>query len=119
MTQKFNILQNPFVLLGIEPTASNQDVVDALDDALSAGRASEADLVAARQALLIPKRRLEAELSTLIDASADESRLISKQLRRGSHDAELRKLTPRLAPISRLNLVTHIAANARADAALL
>ena len=119
MTQKFNILQNPLVLLGVEPTASNQDVIDAFDDALSAGRTSETDLVAARQALLIPKRRLEAELSTLIDAPADESRLIIEQLRRGSHDAELRRLTPRLAPISRLNVVTHVAANTGADAELL
>ena len=119
MTGKFDLRQNPFALLAIQPTASNQGIVDAFEDALAERRASESDLNSAGQTLLKPKTRLEAELTSLLDTPSGEAHAIFDRLRAGSDDLALRQLLPRLAPLSQLNLVTHLATNEAVTAELL
>jgi hypothetical protein len=49
MASSFDLLRNPFVLLGLDLTASAKRVSDAFEDAVANGHASELELVTARQ----------------------------------------------------------------------
>ena len=112
----FNILDNPFVLLGVEPSASNREVLDALDDAVVDDPSLEAELTNAKQTLLNPKLRTEAELSTLIDTPVGESRSIIARLRSDLGKSDLRQVASRLAPVSCCNLLAHLSAQLAPDA---
>jgi len=67
----FDILLNPFVVLGVDPNASQEKIYEAFQHAAVEGKAAEADLRSAREALLKPKSRAQAELSFLLDAPED------------------------------------------------
>ena len=58
-------------------TAGAREIEDAFADALSDEVASEADLQRARQILLTPRLRLEAEVSYLLDVDLSPSRKYS------------------------------------------
>ena len=49
--KSFDLLENPFSVLGIEPSASLEKIADAFDDALTDRTAPESDLAAAREAV--------------------------------------------------------------------
>jgi peptidoglycan hydrolase-like protein with peptidoglycan-binding domain len=115
----FNILDNPFVLLGVEPSASNREVLDAVDDRMADDPSLEEKLTNAKQIILNPRLRVDAELATLIDTPTGESRTIIAHLRSNSSNSYLRHEVSRLAPLSCCNLVAHLSAQAGPDADLL
>src|SRR3989442_912845 len=59
----FNLLLNPFVLLGVPPNATAQDIKHAYDDAVEDGIAAADVLRRAQQELLAPRLRVNAEVS--------------------------------------------------------
>jgi hypothetical protein len=112
----FNILDNPFVLLGVEPSASFKEISDAFDDAIADNPALESDLTNAKQTLLNPRFRTEAELSTLIDTPVGERRSIISRLRSDLDKNDLREVASRLAPLSSCNLLAHLSTQLAPDA---
>src|SRR6266700_3549711 len=59
----FDLFAQPFRILGIDPTATNQQIEEAFRIAQQIGRASADALTKARDALLDPSQRLFYELS--------------------------------------------------------
>jgi hypothetical protein len=95
--KSFDLLENPFSVLGIEPSASLEKITDAFDDALADGTAPESDLAAAREALVSPRRRTAAELSFLLDTNPREVVTICAALKQRSSPADLVRVADRLA----------------------
>jgi peptidoglycan hydrolase-like protein with peptidoglycan-binding domain len=117
--KSFDLLDNPFSVLGIEPTAALEKIADAFDDAIADQAASEAELSAAREALVNPRQRTSAELSFLLDTPPREVAAIYAALKQNSSLADLVRIADRLAPLSQANLLTHIAAQRPSTADLL
>jgi hypothetical protein len=117
--KSFDLLENPFSVLGIEPSASLEKIADAFDDALADGTAPESDLAAAREALVSPRRRTAAELSFLLDTNPWEVVTICAALKQKSSPADLVRVADRLAPLSKANLLAHISSQQLANANLL
>lgn len=72
----FDLTKNPFHLLDLSIRASREEVVDAHEEALTAGRADESLLIQAQQAVLTPRLRLAAELSWFPDSNPSQAREI-------------------------------------------
>jgi hypothetical protein len=117
--KSFDLLENPFSVLGIEPTASLEKIADAFDDALTDRTAPESDLAAAREALVSPRQRTAAELSFLLDTNPRELAAICAALKQRSSRADLVRVADRLAPLSKANLLAHISSQQPANADLL
>lgn len=58
----FNLLENPFIILGLSEGATAQEVKSAYEDAIEDGIASPEVLLRAQQTLLSPKLRIDAPL---------------------------------------------------------
>lgn len=115
----FDLLQQPFSMLRVEPTATMSQISEAFEDASSDELASESELSAARQSILNPRLRLAAELTSLLDTPPGEAKAVYSALRSGASLRDLRRVADRLSPLSRANLLAHIAAHQPADADLL
>jgi hypothetical protein len=100
-----SLLDNPFAVLKVAASATNEDIVDAHDDLGGERDVDEARLAEARQALLSPRTRLTAELAFLMDTSeAEADRLLGQLAPRAARDG-LIAATERLSPLSRTNLL--------------
>ncbi|SRR5260370_6126008 len=115
----FDLLSNPFSILRIGPTADLSKITDAFDDAVADGIASEADLTATREVIINPRLRTSAEISFLVDTPAREADAILNALRSKSSLNDLLRVADRLAPLSKANLLAHVAAHQPASADLL
>ena len=119
MASSFDLLRNPFVLLGLDLFASARRVAEAFEDAVADGHASEPELVAARQAILIPTFRLKAEVGALADTPSSEWRSILIALKSSQNASSLRQAFANVAPLSRSNLIAHVASRTQPDASTL
>jgi hypothetical protein len=117
--KSFDLLANPFSILLIEPTASLEKIADAFDDAIADRTASESDLAAARETLVSPRQRTAAELSFLLDTPFREVGVIRAALKKNASPTDLVRVADRLAPLSKANLLAHIASQQPANADLL
>ncbi|HEX4004721.1 MAG TPA: hypothetical protein VHX60_00970 [Acidobacteriaceae bacterium] len=72
----FDLVKNPFWLLRTSIRARKQDVLDALESAISDEIAPESELLRAQQIILAPKTRIEAELSWLPDLAPSRAAVI-------------------------------------------
>ena len=115
----FDLFRNPFVLLDLELSASAKQVAEAFEDAVAEGNSSETELAAARQALLRPVLRLDAELGSLLDTPQREWRPILTALKRPQSLRELWKSLTNVPPLSRSNILAHIASRIPADPSML
>jgi hypothetical protein len=115
----FDLFRNPFVLLGVDLTASAQEITDAFEDALSERRYSEADLTAARQALLRPVLRLPAEISSLLDTPSHEWRAILTTLRHSQANPDFRGALAKAGTLSWSNILAQVASRTPSDASKL
>ena len=115
----FDILQNPFIVLDVKPSASRESIYEAFQRAAVEGKAAEADLRSAREALSKPKSRLQAELSFLLDAPEDIAQDIILHLKSSGIDGQTRNAVVSLPPLSRLNLLVHIATKTGSDTMVL
>ena len=119
MASSFDLFRNPFVLLGLDLSASARRVADAFEDAVADGHASESELVTARQAILTPLSRLKAEVGALADTPSSEWRSILTALKSSQTSSRLRQAFAKVAPLSRSNLLTHLSSRTHPDAPML
>ena len=105
----FSLLLNPFILLGVSPNATAQDIKHAYEDAIEDGIATADVLRRAQQELLAPRLRVYAEVSGFLDVAPElVSRLIFK-LRAGAARTELDSLVTSLHALPRSNVLAHLA----------
>jgi hypothetical protein len=116
--KQFDLLASPFSILGVDPTASLQQIAEAFDVAL-AGHVPESDLIAARAALIDPRQRTAAELSFLLDAHAQDIKTLLAALKSDPSLDDLVRLADRLAPLSKANFLVHAGSRRPANANLL
>lgn len=119
MASSFDLFRNPFVLLGLDLSASARRVADAFEDAVADGHASESELVTARQAILTPISRLKAEVGALADTPSSEWRSILTALKSSQASSRLRQAFAKVAPLSRSNLLAHLSSRTHPDAPML
>ncbi|MGJ0452351.1 MAG: hypothetical protein ACR65T_03835 [Methylocystis sp.] len=115
----FDLLSQPFYLLGVLPAATIEELSEALEDRLSEGRTSQSDLLGARQIATNPKKRLKAELASLLDTPEGAAKGLIQRLKQKPRNEALKSEADRLSPLSRANLYAHIASSYPADATVL
>ena len=116
----YRLQTNPFFVLGLPVSASQQDAVDAYEDRASDDPANEALFAEARQALLTPRMRLMAEIGFLPDTPDGEVRRLTHMMRTPGGDlAAARASAHRLSPLSRSNVLAWLSTQQRPDADLI
>lgn len=115
----FDLLTQPFRLLGIDPAATSRQVNDAFEIARLNHIAADGVLSSARDAILDPLRRLSCELAYPLDGPAAETPALFAALADAASTSELLVIADRLAPLARSNFVAHIAAHRPANSELL
>ena len=115
----FDIQLNPFYLLGVEPSASSEKIHEAYQQAAIEEIIPEEDLRNVKETLRKPNTRLQAELSSLLDTPEGEADSVISRLRSQGIDKETRRTALGLPPLSRVNLLTHIASKSCPDSELL
>jgi hypothetical protein len=114
-TVSFSLLSNPFILLGISPNTTLQNIKNAYEDAVDDGVANIDVLRRAHQELLTPRLRVNAEVGGLLDVAPDvASRLISR-LQAGGSRSQLTELLTSLHALPKSNILAHLAAQASAS----
>lgn len=109
MSAAFDLTQNPFNLLGTSIRATREQLVEAHEVALTDGRAEEADLVRARQLVLTPRTRIDAELSWLPGSSPSQAREILSKLEQRDL-AAAHELLANLQGLDKANLAADLCA---------
>ncbi|UPK12187.1 tetratricopeptide repeat protein [Bradyrhizobium sp. 155] len=103
----FNILKNPFVLLGLPPTAKPAGIKEAYEDAIE-DEVDDADLLMrAQQTLLTPRLRTEAEVGGFLDVDPASAAQIVSDIRTGKSIGEIRGRLIRLHSLPRSNVIAH------------
>jgi hypothetical protein len=115
----FDLLNQPFRILGIDPAATSQRVLDAFEMARRNYVAIDEVLSRARDDLLDPSRRLNCELAFPLDGPAAEIPALFAALSSESSTDELLAMADRLAPLARADFTAHVAARRPASSALL
>lgn len=85
----FDLLNQPFCILGIDPAATAQRVLDAFEIARRNYRATDEVLGSARDDLLDPSRRLDCELAFPLDGPAAELPALFAALSAGSRNQRI------------------------------
>lgn len=115
-----NLIGHPFSILSLSCDASNQQIIEAFEDCSSDQTIDDSVLRIARQSLLTPKLRLKAELSYFLDTPAGQIANILTVLRNANPDfTSLFISCSRLAPLSRSNLISHLATHGQHSADLI
>jgi hypothetical protein len=115
----FDLLERPFYVLGIDPTASDLEVNGAGGVARYGALDSELRLSCAREAVLALDKRLLSELSYPLDSRPEEIAALYDALLGNASVAECLSIADRLAPLSRANFCAHLAARQPANGTLL
>ncbi len=115
----FDLFAQPFRILGIDPTATNQQIEEAFRIAQQIGRASADALTKARDALLDPSQRLFYELSYPLDCPASEIEVFYAALSTDAPTEQLLRFTNLLWPLTRANFIADLASHRPADGATL
>jgi tetratricopeptide (TPR) repeat protein len=103
----FNILTNPFVLLGLSPTAKPAAIKEAYEDAVEDG-VEDADLLRrAQQTLLTPRLRIEAEVGGFLDVDPGLAAQIVSDIRSGTPIGEIGERLTKLHSLPRSNVIAH------------
>jgi tetratricopeptide (TPR) repeat protein len=103
----FNILKNPFVLLGLPPTAKPAAIKEAYEDAIE-DEVDDADvLMRAQQTLLTPRLRIEAEVGGFLDVDPSPAAQIVADIRSGNPIEEIGAKLNKLHSLPRSNVIAH------------
>lgn len=104
----FDLTANPFWLLRTSVRARKQDVIDALEAAVSDDVASEAELLRAQQVILAPHSRLNAELSWLPDLAPSRAVVVAGTLAANPSKEIALQLLDGIVGLSRANVAADI-----------
>jgi phage tail protein X len=104
----FDLTANPFWLLRTSIRARKQDVIDALEAAVSDDVASEAELLRAQQVILAPHSRLNAELSWLPDLAPSRAVVVAGTLAANPSKEIALQLLDGIVGLSRANVAADI-----------
>jgi hypothetical protein len=115
----FDLRANPFHFLGVDPSATDQEIRDSCEAAISTTPAPAALLQLARDAILDPASRLFFELSYLVDSSKDQIATTCGILAQNTAAADVIDFARHLRPVSHANLIAHLGAHRSADSAVL
>ncbi|WP_414475829.1 peptidoglycan-binding protein [Microvirga sp. M2] len=120
MPSAFDLLSNPFALLGVKMTADAREIEDAFGDAVADEVAPEQDLQRARQVLMTPRIRLEAEVSYLLDVDLGTVQEVLRMLKSpGLASDAAATLSTKLHSLPRSNFLAHVHARVPADGSAL
>lgn len=103
----FNILKNPFVLLGLPPTAKPTAIKEAYEDAIEDGVEDADVLMRAQQTLLTPRLRIEAEVGGFLDVHPSLAAEIVSDIRSGIPVEEIGERLEKLHSLPRSNVIAH------------
>jgi peptidoglycan hydrolase-like protein with peptidoglycan-binding domain len=106
---RFDLLQNPFILLGVTPNATAQEVKRAYEDALEDDTAPLEVLQKAQQAVLTPRLRLDAELGGFIDVVSTLATQVIAKLKAGAGHEDLKGAIASLHALPKSNVLAHLA----------
>lgn len=110
----FDLLQNPFILLRVQPTATAQGIKHAYEDAVEDDIAAIDLLRRAQQELLTPRLRINAEVGGFLDVSHSLASQLTLRLRAGAIRTELNDLIARLHALPKSNVLAHLASQSSA-----
>lgn len=113
-TSSFDLLCNPFVLLGLTPAATARDINRAYEEAIEVGEHSVDLLQRAQQALLAPRLRIDAEVGGLLNVAPDLVIELRDKLKRSSNREALTDLLYQLPALAKSNVLAHFAARSAA-----
>src|SRR5262249_7880708 len=102
----FNPFANPFALLGVPQSASARDIEAAYWKLIGEGLVPKADLENARQTLVDPRLRLDAELLNIFDPDGAQANGALGMLKGGPGSA-LAGIAAALPPMPRSNVLAH------------
>ncbi|MEQ6335698.1 hypothetical protein [Sphingobium sp. MK2] len=113
----FDLLDNPFAMVGVSVNADRTRIGEAIDDALfdDDSPVRQRQLDNARQSLFAPRPRLEAEIGFLLGSDDETVAEVLTALRR--HEAA--RSADNLAGIDRVNYLAHRCANENSLARLI
>ena len=114
----FDLFANPFLILLIDPAATDAVVGDAFDRAKMNGSWSDI-LGEARSAIGDPTKRLFHELGYPLDSPREEIDALYAALSSQFSASDVLEFSERLAPLSRANFVAHLTAHRPASGARL
>jgi tetratricopeptide (TPR) repeat protein len=103
----FNLLKNPFVLLGLPLNAAPTAVKEAYEDAVEDEVDSASVLMRAQQTLLTPRLRTEAEVSGFLDVDPRLVAQIVSGIRSGDPIDDMRERVSKLHSLPKSNVVAH------------
>jgi tetratricopeptide (TPR) repeat protein len=106
--EHFDLLLNPFVLLRVGLEADAREINRGYEDAAEAGAATTDILQRARQTLLTPRLRIDAELGAFFDCPAALSAQVLDLLA-GSDSKRLNELIAQLSALAQSNVRAHLA----------
>jgi hypothetical protein len=115
----FDLLEQPWRLLRLDPAAADQQIHAAFSRAQQNPMAATAALIFARDALLDPNRRLFYELAYPLDCPASEVDGLHAALSSDESLEELLNFSDQLWPLARANFIAHIASHRPANGSLL
>ena len=119
LTSSSASLDQPFWLLGVDPTATKEQILEAVEAARQRNFASEDVLAAAREILLDPVRRLPYELSYPLGRPVSELEEWRRLVSVATPSDELSKYVSQLSPLSQANFLAYVAAHQSSDVGLL
>jgi tetratricopeptide (TPR) repeat protein len=105
---RFNLLLNPFVLLNVEPNATAQAIKQATEDALEDGNEPPDVIQRAQQILLIPRLRVDAEVSGFLDVAPELAKHIILELKKETTYKGLKESLDSLHALPRSNVLAHL-----------
>jgi tetratricopeptide (TPR) repeat protein len=103
----FNLLNNPFVLLGLSPTAKPAAIKEAYEDAVEDGIVDADVLLRAQQTLLTPRLRIEAEVGGFLDVDFSLAAQIVSDIRSGTPIEGIEERLRKLHSLPRSNVIAH------------
>ncbi len=104
----FQLTANPFWLLETSPRARREDIIEAFEEAVSAGKTPEQELLRAQQTILTPKTRLDAELAWLPELSPTRAKELAATLSSNPSSPAVKPLLEAVDGLAKANLAADL-----------
>jgi hypothetical protein len=111
----FDLTANPFVLFSLPLNASVEEIANSIEDARNQSEVPADVATSAKQVLLTPRLRIEAELECLVDTDFSTWRPVLVAARSSQRMSAILKAIHKLGPVSRANVIAHCAVRKGSD----